>query len=46
MCDLVTGGKGSSMKGSLNDSGEGDLAKRSAFAIGMVDARLSILLEP
>ena len=35
----MTGGKGSSIKGSLIDSGEGDLAKRSAFAIGMIDTR-------
>ena len=36
----MTGGKGSSIKGSLGDSGEGDVAKRSAFAMGMIDARL------
>ena len=36
MCDLVTGGKGSSSKASLIDS-EGDVAKRSAFAIGIVE---------
>ena len=35
MCDMVTGGKGSSIRVSLVDSGEGDLSKRSASAIGI-----------
>lgn len=43
MCDVVTGGKGSSSKGSLIDSEEGDVAKRSALAIGMVEIRLGRL---
>ena len=37
MCDLVIGGKGRTIRGSPAGSGEGDLSKRSAFAIGMVD---------
>ena len=39
MCDLVTSGKGSSMNGSLLGSGEGNVSKRSAFAIGMAEVR-------
>ena len=35
ICDLVIGGKGSSIRGSLIGSGEGDVSNRSAFAIGM-----------
>ena len=40
MCDLVTGGKGSSVKGPLAGSGEGDISKRSAFAIGMTEVHV------
>ena len=40
MCDFVTDGKGSSFKGSVVDPGEGDLSKRSAFAIGMAEIRI------
>ena len=36
MWDLFRGGKGSSFRGSFIGSREGDLSKRSAFAMGMV----------
>ena len=37
MCDFVSDGKGRTVRGSSAGSGEGDLFKRSAFAIGMVN---------
>lgn len=41
MCDLVTGGKGSSVRG----SGDGDLLTRSACATGMVGETLADSLD-
>ena len=44
MCDLVIDGKGRTIKGSSAGSREGDLSKRSAFAIGMADNQFQLAL--
>ncbi len=45
MCDLVTGGKGSSTKGSFLRSREGDASRRCAFAIGMAEIWVPYIWE-
>ena len=44
MCDLVIDGKGRTIRGSSAGSGEGDLSRRSAFAIGMADNQFQLAL--
>ena len=44
MCDLVIDGKGRTIRGSSAGSGDGDLSKRSAFAMGMTENQVSLAL--
>ena len=45
MCDLVIDGKGRTIGDASASSGDGDLSKRSAFAIGMAENQLHKLWE-